>query len=183
MNTIRNLLLCSILLLFSLSGMYAQPSRCNCTIPVIVSQPQTVGGLCILGGQASLSVVAQSTVVMQYQWQLDSLDISDDAVFSGCKSPVITISNPGASIIGRNLRCKITNCLNLPVYSNSAEIVYDFQPTDINTDGTTNNSDFALMLSKYNDNCTNCREDINVDSVVNILDFLKLLAKFNTSCN
>ena len=183
MNTIRNLLLCSILLLLSSEGIHAQPSRCNCTVPVILSQPQTVGGLCILGGQASLSVVAQSTVSMQYQWQLDSVDISDDSVFSGCKSSVVTISNPGASIIGRSLRCKITNCLNLPVYSNAAAIEYDFQPTDINTDGTTNNADFAQMLSRFNDNCSNCREDINVDSIVNILDFLRLLAKFNTSCN
>ncbi len=55
--------------------------------------------------------------------------------------------------------------------------------SDINADGVTNNTDFLLLVGKFNQHCVGCREDINVDGVVNNSDFLILVGKFNQTCD
>jgi hypothetical protein len=173
-----------LLLAFALlitADSYSQ-SRCICNVPRIVSQPASTADVCP-AQQTAVQVNAYSATTLQYQWQLDSVDITDNSYFSGSKSPLLTLSNPPASLHGKTLRCKVVNCLGIPVYSDLTYLNFDLQETDLNQDGYTSNADFAMLLRVYNNTCSGCPEDISGDGNINILDFLRLLAKFNTTCN
>lgn len=174
-------------LLFLLSSpllLIAQSRNpCNCPPPSIISQPQSNSGLCVQNSQATFSVTAVSANNIHYQWQIDTVNITDNTMFFGSNTSTLTITNPTASLNGKMFRCIVKNCMNIPIASAAARLSLDISATDVNEDGVTNNADFALVLGLYDDSCSSCREDINQDGIVNILDFLRLLSRFNQTCN
>ncbi|MEP7264782.1 MAG: hypothetical protein ABI772_09795 [Bacteroidota bacterium] len=158
-------------------------TRCLCSAPVIISQPTCDSAICVGNGQVFFTVTATGTGPFTYQWQEDLVNITDGIIYNGCNTSTLTLTNPSINCNGKSYRCIIKNCTNTSVITdNNCILSLTVMPTDINSDGVTNNADFAFLLRTYDTSCAGCREDINQDGMVNIIDFLKLVGRFNKSC-
>jgi hypothetical protein len=93
---------------------------------------------------------------------------------NGTTTQSITVTGSG------NYSVTVTNSNNCTATSAATNVTVHALVSDVNLDGITNNTDFLLLVSKFNDFCT-CPEDMNHDGVVNNTDFLILVGQFNQS--
>lgn len=159
------------------------PPQCFCFGPCITSQPISPQSVCVQNGVAVFSVTVTGTEPFQYQWRENSGNISDNAIYNGTNSAVLTITNPPYSLNGKTFRCIVTNCSgNSVITNNSAVLTVTTLPSDIDKDGITQVTDFNLLNTLYNNNCAGCEEDITGDGVINNDDFLMLLGEYGQAC-
>ena len=158
-------------------------NSCTCKAPVISSHPASVSGLCVANGQANYTVAATGTGPLNYQWQENQVNINDNSIYSGTHTPTLTINNPSINQNNKSYRCLITNCSGTIVYTNNLSTLnLNIMPTDLNTDGVTDNGDFSILLRVYGTSCTGCKEDIDQDGNINVVDFLRLIGRYNQAC-
>lgn len=159
------------------------PPQCFCFGPCIISQPISPQPVCVQNGVAVFSVTVTGTGPFQYQWRENTGNISDNTIYNGTNSAVLTVTNPPYSLNGKTFRCIITNCSgNTVITNNQAFLSVTALPSDINKDGVTQNADFNLLNTVYNTNSINCPEDITNDGQINNDDFLILLGDYGKAC-
>jgi hypothetical protein len=78
----------------------------SCTAPAITTHPtsQTVA----TGGTANFSVAASGTTPLSYQWQKNSVNLSNGGHYSGVTTDTLTISNADSNDEA-NYRCVVSN--------------------------------------------------------------------------
>jgi Immunoglobulin domain len=177
------IIIISILHLSIESKCQIRGNVCPCKAPVISSHPASISGLCIANGQANFTVVATGTGPLNYQWQENQVDITDNSIYSGTHTATLTINNPSINQNNKSYRCVITNCSGTIVYTNNLSTLnLNIMPTDLNTDGVTDNGDFSILLRVYGTTCSGCTEDIDQDGQINVVDFLRLIGRYNQAC-
>ncbi len=158
-------------------------NTCPCKAPVISSHPASVSGLCVANGQANYTVAASGTGPLNYQWQENLVNINDNSIYSGTHTATLTLTNPSINQNNKSYRCVITNCSGTIVYTNNLSTLnLNIMPTDLNTDGVTDNGDFSILLRVYGTLCSGCKEDIDQDGHINVVDFLRLIGRYNQAC-
>lgn len=154
-----------------------------CYPATISTQPVTPPPACVNTDSIVISTTASGSVLLTYQWQIDSVDLVNVGSFWGVNSAQLVIKNPQYNLNGKTVRCLVINCKGS--YSTATDnvmlTIYALQ-SDINKDGIVDNSDFLMLNNKWNQNCTGCYEDITNNGVVNVEDFLLLLADFYKTC-
>lgn len=95
----------------------------GCTSPTITQHPsnQTVAP----GGTATFTVAASGTTPLSYQWQKNSVNISDGGHYSGTTTATLIVSNCDASDAG-SYRCVVTNACGSAT-SNAATLTVQSQ--------------------------------------------------------
>lgn len=154
-----------------------------CYPATILTQPVTPPPACVNTDSIVIATLASGSVLLTYQWQIDSVDLINGGSFSGVNSAQLVIKNPSYSLNGKPVRCLIINCKGSYVTpTDFVVLTVNALATDINKYGIVDNSDFLMLNNKWNQNCTGCYEDITNDGTVNVSDFLILLADFYKTC-
>lgn len=125
----------------------------TCTMgPEIIVHPDSVL-LDIGGGTARLSVAAEGSGSLLYQWRKDGVPLSDDDVYGGVARATLTISNARNAHIGL-YDCVVSNALGST--ATSAAVVGIRQVTDIETcfgdldgDGSVTGADLGGLLGAW----------------------------------
>lgn len=153
-----------------------------CAPPVVLNQPITPPAICIGNAIAEFNVLVAGSGPFTYQWQEDSINISDGLYYSGTQTDKLEVLFPHAGFSGKHYGCVITNCSGDTVTTDySAVLTLRTIPGDFNSDGLVNNSDFVELLVHWNMQCS-CSSDIDHDGVVGLLDYLLFVAQFNKAC-
>lgn len=96
---------------------------------IIIAQPENTG-ICF-GGNGNFIIEAMG-YNESYQWQEDSgsgfVNISDNSLFNGCTSQVLTIFNPGTDMTGRAYRCIVSSTCGSSLNSNVGILTVNIQP-------------------------------------------------------
>jgi uncharacterized delta-60 repeat protein len=103
------------------------------TVPAAVtinSQPAASRVLCGTGDTTFSFTVSQSTV---YQWQVNAggtgfVDISDDGVYAGATTRVLTITGATVALSGNKYRCKVGECPSIQQLTNEGTLTVNAPP-------------------------------------------------------
>lgn len=155
----------------------------RCVAPSILIQPVSPPPSCIGSAVMSFQVIPDGTGPFTYQWQEDSVTISDGIYFSGTQTSKLDVLFPHFGFNGKHYRCVITNCSGAVVTTdNQANLQLTTLTGDFNFDGSVTNSDFVDFLSFWQNPCS-CVYDLNNDGIVDLLDYLLLVGNFNKACS
>ena len=154
-----------------------------CNPAIIISQPIAPLPTCINTDSIIISVAAAGSVLLTYQWQIDSVDIIDGISYSGTNTAQLIIRNLQDTLNGKMVRCVIINCKgSFIVSTDSVQLAIYTLDSDISKDGVVNNNDFLMLSNKWLQTCIGCDEDITKDGVINVNDFLLLLGDYSKTC-
>ncbi len=140
--------------------------------PFVVSS--TAGGTRCPGSSITLSVAAEGSPTIGYQWRKNTVDIG------GANGTSYNIPSASGADAG-NYDCRLTNDRGT-VYSPGATIAVLVQ--DINGDGYVGTPDLLVLLGNFGGSVPpGTGGDLNGDGQVNTLDLISLIGVFGATCS
>ena len=130
----------------------------------------------ILPGQtATFTVAAAGTGTLTYQWQKNTVNITNGGHYSGCTTDTLIVSTAGAADEA-DYRCVVTGDYG-NVTSNAASLTL-LQPGDFDDDTDVDLTDFAVLqnclgITDASSDPTCEPTDLNADNVINNQDVIK----------
>ena len=91
-------------------GFAPVPSVPTCTPVTIAVQPASSGIICNGLCKTSFVVQVSGTGPFTYQWQENSVNISDGGVYLGTSNDTLSITNATFALNNKTYRCIVTNC-------------------------------------------------------------------------
>ncbi|MGP1345368.1 MAG: FG-GAP-like repeat-containing protein [Phycisphaerales bacterium] len=124
----------------------------QCTVPpIITAQPAPFVLLPVGGDIYELSVVANGTLPLAYQWSRDGVPLTDGGNISGAQSPTLTITatmqDVGVYTVG------VTSVAGSAISDPAVIAVRPSCPGDSDQDGDIDSDDLAILLSAFGTLC------------------------------
>ena len=122
--------------------------------PTITSQPVSPDTVDAGAGTASFTVGATGSL-LTYQWQVFQSswnNLSNDSVFSGVYSPVLTIINPPSSMNGTHYRCIVSGFCQPQAITDGDAMLSVRTVTGMENKGTNENDDNKILILNVNPN-------------------------------
>jgi len=144
----------------------------------LVEQPQ--GGTFPAGSVVVLNSQASQTQGVTYQWSKTSpvfATLSDSAIYSGTKSPTLTIASTDPTQTGQ-YRVSVTN--GCGTISSDVAVVTIVCVADFDGDRTITFNDFATFVGEFEVGLP--RSDINADGFLDFEDFDAFVRAYERGC-
>lgn len=142
---------------------------------ILVEQPQ--GGTFPAGSVVVLNSQASQTQGVTYQWYRNSTILSDSAIYSGTKSPTLTIASTDPAQSGY-YSVRVTNGCGTTL--SSSPFVTIACVADFDGDRTITFNDFATFVGEFEVGLP--RSDVNADGFLDFTDFDAFVQAYENGC-
>ena len=102
------------------------------SLPAISTNPSTPPAVCQRTGTSTFTVAAPGYGTLSYQWQQNTITLSNSSTYSGVTSATLTITNPGIGLNNNQYRCVVASSCSPAATSTAATLtVYSILTTSI----------------------------------------------------